>query len=657
VPLATVAVFWATVLGLVVVPGVLLCRGGRLCPDEPWFVLGQGASLGLALHGLGLLAGRRLGAPWLPLAIAVAAVAIGLALGARPRPDEPSRRPPAAAGGLTLLVALAACLLQPLASVRNLGEPVPVDLLFHTGNAAELRHHWPPQDPRTAGLPLNYPLLSYALPAEAAERAGAPVADVLLGLAPLLWVSLLTLQLANAGRALSFDGAASALGAAVVVLHADPGRLLGLGDAAFSSYLGTGVYGSPTTVVGLLLLAGLTVALAGWLEAGPARALVPTAVLAAAASAAKATVLPAVAGGLGLVGAVGLFRGGREAGRRAAVAMAVVCAAGLPATWQLFAGTSSYRGVIRWDPGAVFATSPFAAAARTWADLIPGEPLGALAMPLFAAWLAGYLALAGAAFVAWCLARGGVSSVAQRWALAAAAAGGGLALVLHTPDSSELFFAYDAQLLLAPFAGAGLVLVAGRRWRAGPAIAALALCALPSADLALRTVPGTLREDLAASGRRPSPMARQYLDGLAWLRAHGSGDVVFADNPAFILSALGEVRLYYENALFTPRGWESRWEGLSEPFPERRDLQERLLRRPDAPGVQAARQAVGEGPRLLVVADSVPSDIESGFVRVAPGAVPPHRLFPPELFALRFANAAMHVYEAIEGGPGQAGPG
>ena len=47
VPGPTLASFWATVLGQVVVPGVLLCRGAALCPPgDAWLLLGQGATLG-----------------------------------------------------------------------------------------------------------------------------------------------------------------------------------------------------------------------------------------------------------------------------------------------------------------------------------------------------------------------------------------------------------------------------------------------------------------------------------------------------------------------------------------------------------------------------------------------------------------------------------
>ena len=47
-----------------------------------------------------------------------------------------------------------------------------------------------------------------------------------------------------------------------------------------------------------------------------------------------------------------------------------------------------------------------------------------------------------------------------------------------------------------------------------------------------------------------------------------------------------------------------------------------------------------------MVADAVHSRVDAGFVLGAPGRVPGRRLFPEDLFELRFANAALHVYEA-----------
>ena len=92
VPLTTVLVFWATALGQVVLPGALLVRGARLRGSgDPWLVVGQGATVGVALQGIAFLAGRALGAPWLTTLAALATAGAGLALDARGSPASEAR--------------------------------------------------------------------------------------------------------------------------------------------------------------------------------------------------------------------------------------------------------------------------------------------------------------------------------------------------------------------------------------------------------------------------------------------------------------------------------------------------------------------------------------------------------------------------------------
>jgi len=645
----TVAVFWAIALGQAIVPGVLLCHGARLCAArDSWLLLGQGTTIGLSIQGLAVLGGRALGAHWLPTLAALGTAAAGLAL-ARRAPRRGAGDAPRASA-LTLAVVLFAVLLQPLASTGRLGEPVPFDLLFHAGVAGELRHRWPLEDPRVAGVPLHYHLLAYALPVEAADRAGAPVADPLLGLAPLLWVGLLALQVSNAGRVVFRDGRAGALGAAVALLHTDPGQFLGLGPGAFNSHLATGIFGSPTTACGLVLLAGLTVSLESWVEAGGRGHLAALALLAAAASGAKTTVLPVVVGGLALASGRALVLRNPIALRRWVAALVVAAAAGAPLTLWQTSGEASYSGMARFGPGTAFSSSGFASACTRWIG--PGGTHGPAAAASLALWLAGYLGLAGVAAASWLARREERLRETQVWALAVFAVGLAATLLLDVPGLSQLFLLYNGQLLLCLFAGAGLARAA--RWPRGRLEAAtavlLALAALPVVHHAARALPASLRGEAAAAASATPPVVREYGEGLAWLRDRASQDaVVFADNPSLLLSAFGEIRLYYETGLYTARAWQV---GPSrEPWPERAALQERLLRRPDAAAVAEARRVVGPGPRLLVAADAVASRVESGFVLASPGPVPQRRLFPADLFDLRFANRALHVYEAREPAP------
>ena len=647
VPFATVLAFWATVLGQVVLPGTLLVRGTRLRGSgDPWLCAGQGTTLGVALQGIAVLAGRALGAPSLATLVALATAGAGLAL-ARRRPPVPEAAADSAPASptLTLAVMLVAVLLQPLASATRLGEPVPFDLLFHAGTAGELRHRWPLQDPRVAGVPLHYHVLAYALPIEAADLAGAPLADSLLALAPLFWVGLLALQMANAGRVVFQDARVGVLGAAVAVFHADPGYVLGLGPGAFGSHFATAVYGSPTTVCSLALLLGLTLSLEGWLETRGRRELAAVALLAAAASGAKTTVLPVVLGGLALCAARAFLLRRAAEGRRWATAFATVAAAGAPFTlWQTL-GPASYSRMAHFGIGTAFTTSGFAALAEHW--LGTGALSGVAALPLFLVWLTGFFGLVGVAAALWLARREDRLSATQAWALSLAAVAVVTSLLVDAPGLSQLFLLYNGQLLLCLFAGAGLV----RAWPPRRSVADVAavllllVAALPSCVMVARALPAMAASDAAGRSSSPSRMHQDYAQALAWLRAHASRDaVVFADNPSLLLSAFGEVRLYYESGLYTARAWELG--PAREAWPERVALQERLLRRPDPDAIAEARRAIGAHARLLVVADAVQSRIESGFVLASPGPVPRRRLFPEALFELRFANPTLHVYEA-----------
>jgi hypothetical protein len=367
-------------------------------------------------------------------------------------------------------------------------------------------------------------------------------------------------------------------------------------------------------------------------------------VLAAAASGAKTTLLPVVLGGLALSAAWAFARETSGAWRRWAAAAAVVAIAGAPFTlWQSL-GPSSYSRMAHAGVATAFTGSGFAgeAASRLGASVLSGLD----ALPLFVLWLAGFLGLAGVGTAVWLARRRERLTAVQAWALALAGTAVLASQLVDAPGLSQLFLVYNGQLLLSLFAGAGLAGALPPRRLAGYAAALLlALAALPSAAMVTRALPAMLASDVAGLTPPASPTTDEYGRGLSWLRANASRDaVVFADNPSLLLSAFGEVRLYYETGLYTARAWEVGPE--REPWPERAALQERRLRRPDPGAIAEARRAVGPHARLLVVADAVQSRIDSGFVLASPGRVPGRRVFPEDLFELRFANATLHVYEA-----------
>ena len=229
------------------------------------------------------------------------------------------------------------------------------------------------------------------------------------------------------------------------------------------------------------------------------------------------------------------------------------------------------------------------------------------------------------------------------------AAGAVPALLLDGHGLSQLFFLYEGQLLLGILAGGGLLRVLRRRPPSPALLVALGLAALPSLAKAGRFLLGRPAEDYAVATRASDGTTESYAAGLAWLRAHAGRDaVVFADNPSMLLSAFGEVRMYYETGLYTPRGWEERWKGATEPFPEKAAFQEALLRRPGPEVVAEARRLFPPPGAVLVVADNVQSRIEAGFLEVSIGTVPTRALLPPRFFRVVFANSALHVYR-LEG--------
>lgn len=649
----SIGLFWAFVLTQVAAPGMLLLWGAGLCRRDPVLLVGQGCAIGFALHGLGYFGARALGAPALANPMPAALVASGILLRRWGKPwvvaEAPNELGSPLLASLLVLVTVV-CVLQPLFSLRLLGDPVPADLLFHAGNAAEARNRWPLENPRIAGLPLKYHVFSYALPAAASAWCELSVADASFALAPLFWAALAVLQIHNAGRVLFRDGLAAVLGTAVAVLHADPGRLLGLGPAAFNSYFATGFYGSPTTLCGFILLASITVALGRWLvlsDPHRARHLAPLVALAIAASATKASLLPTVAGGL-VIGALA-SRNRQGLARAALVALAVVTACGAPFTLWLSTGESSYSGMFRWGPGAVMKQSAFAGRVAQWAitaGLAPaagaaGLPLW-LVPPIAGVWLLGYLALGGVGFLVWLFQRRSELSAIQIWALGVAMAGAAPGLLLDAQGLSQLFFLYNGQVMLALFAGAGLA-IAIREKRLSLRALLLLVAALPALHLATWGPVHAWQQAQRARQRERSPIKTAYASGLAWLRTRAAENaVVFADNPSLFLSALGECRMFYESGLFSPRDPLLRQVG--EPYPERAALQERLLRHPDRETVEEVQRMFPAGTAFRVVADAVQSRIAGGMVVASIEPVPARLLFPPHLFRLEFANGAMHVY-------------
>ena len=298
------------------------------------------------------------------------------------------------------------------------------------------------------------------------------------------------------------------------------------------------------------------VSLDAWLERGERRQLLALGVLAAAASAAKTTVLPVVLPAIALAALLAAWRRRGTELRRFVTALVVSALAGAPITLWQNAAPESYSAMAGLGFAKAFASSGFAGAlARTFG---PGSVNGLAAAPAFVAWLVGYLGLAGVAASLWLACHGRNLTGIQSWALGVFATGLAASLVLDVPGLSQLFLLYNGQLLLGLFAGAALAALwrKPRGAREGAMLAALMLAALPTLDLLAWAVPAAFRQDASAAAYAAPALECDYAAGLAWLRSNAAENaVVWADNPSLLLSAMGEVRLYYENGLYSARAW------------------------------------------------------------------------------------------------------
>ena len=624
VPWATVAIFWAIVLGQAVVPGVLLCRGARLCaPRDSWLVLGQGATIGLSIQGLALLAGRALGAHWLPTLAALGTAAAGLASSgggqspptsarpSRPRPPSPSRSrsPPSW------------CSRSPRPSGWASRCPRYALPRRQRGRAAPSLARW-----RTRGPP-GCPSTTTCSPTRCRSRRrngpAAPVADPLLALAPLLWVAFWPSSSRTPVGCVPGRARGGAGGGAWLSSHTDPGQLLGLGPGRLQQPLRDGrlrepddrvrprAPGRPRPAPRPLGRGGRPTAPRrrglprgrgerGEGERAARRAGRPRPVGRRAwcserrreASAAGPRPLPGGGGGRAHRSPV--------AGRRRAPATGRSCAGAR--------GGSSQAGRLRRGRPAP------ASGAR-------GASRGPWRRRVFALWLVGHLGLAGVAALRLARSAGrSTCSAGQAWALAVGAAGFGLALALDVPGTvAALPRSTTASSSSALFAGAGL---ARRALAPGsaPRPPSLALAVLPvfahHGSASGGALPAAVRGRLGRRRRRATPRPWR---GTTSRASRGSGNVPAGTRSCSRTTPPSSSRPSARCGSTTrpastpPRAWE-RVGALAQPWPERAALQERLLSRPDAAALAEARRVVGSGPRLLVVADDVASRIESGFV-------------------------------------------
>lgn len=178
-----------------------------------------------------------------------------------------------------------------------------VDIPWHLGNAAQILHHWLPEDPRLAGNPFNYHIFFYVWMAFLSRISGIGLPVVYLRLAMLTLIYLLACNAYFAGSRWHSSRSAG-------VWHVS--LLFIFGTALISwpfNLLLRNLYTSPTFLLAVTLLAALLTELKAWWQRSDPKRLLVILLLAFGLSGAKGSFMPIVLAALIPTAALGLLKG------------------------------------------------------------------------------------------------------------------------------------------------------------------------------------------------------------------------------------------------------------------------------------------------------------------------------------------------------------
>jgi hypothetical protein len=561
---------------------------------------------GLALLGLGFVLSVVLGlrgAIWiLPLASLPA-----LKLAGRARPEAPARLPSARELGLLALVLAMALARTRLEFADEWFLGFGFDNGFHSANAAELRWHWPMQDPRLAGVPLRYHFLSYAAPDVLARIFSLPVRECVQGLMPHLAPVCFALGGFTVARVFGARDWLACLVGLGLVAHVDPGNeILRWTNVNWTmrAPFEVGLNGSTSTSSGLCALLALVLLLRRTLQrttAGPQFLLV---LIGLAVSATKASVLPPLIGGLGLAWLWKLVRG-RGFDRPLALATATLVAVALPMTLWLVIDKSGYaQSLFAWAPGFEQRTSPFELRVAELVGAAPESPPAWLTLLLLPAYVLAFFGAGGMAFVGWLIVRGeGERDGRLEPTLAFTVLAGMLPTwLLAAPGSSQGFFGYDSLVCAAVLGALGM-----QRCLAATGWLPRALLWLFCATVALHTPTAIVARIYRPTlGLERSGAIDEYRAGVDWMRANLPSDaVLLANERRLCLGMWSERRMFYDTNKFAPLFHATKRVGAEQPaevpYADRERAQQALFDNPSAETLAEVRKLLRAPAPLYAV--------------------------------------------------------
>lgn len=307
VSLRNAFVFIGYELGFLLVPGVLLyiVISGRTALGLEQVALGW--ALGYALELAAFIAtaasGERSLFPFYPIvigAIAIPYIAIKARRGAFERIQLRAPR------WLWAVAALQIILIGYFGDLMFATAPPPdkvphssyyQDLVWFISIAAEARHHWPLEYPNLAGLRMHYHYFVNLHMASISQVTGASLFQIVFRLYQPALLVLVPLQFVYASRVISRRAAAGVLSAAVFFFLSSFGPTFSVPNFFFPD-LSQVLFATVFFLPAVALIAGLLERAPGWFEW---RRLVLLLIFLSAAVGAKATTVPVILGGLGLL--------------------------------------------------------------------------------------------------------------------------------------------------------------------------------------------------------------------------------------------------------------------------------------------------------------------------------------------------------------------
>jgi hypothetical protein len=566
-----VILFWLILIIYVIVPGFTLYR--FVFPNEKdWLVvLGMSWAVGLALETMFFLLTKATGTSQVFFAYPLLVLPFTFKVLSTTPGDFLSESPPTP--HLLVLLVLVGMVVSislyysPTVLFESSGE-IPGDIIYHISNIAEMRNHWPMEDPHIVGAPFQYwHYFSYVSPAVVSLIAAIPVHSLVMMILPGVSSVLLLIQIYNSGRLIAGSSIVGLIACAIILFHADVGwavsRYLRLNYSfLLRSGMGQALYESMTTQYGSIFISTLAIIFNKWFTAeyqSPVKLVILTGVLAFMTAGTKTSAMPPMLIGLAVVFALQLLIR-RQIPIDTFIPLLVAGAIATPTLYFLVSGVTNVLGQ---DNLTVFGiardiypfTSPAYRSALALLEPNISRPPALLQIGrgvFLIIWSSLYPGLIGLGALLK-LANNRVKlATTDYWILATYLTGLVLALVLPLGSrGDERSFLDHGLLLLGIVAASGIYnAVTNVSRKQLFALILMLIFMVPIGLYGFQRLRHGLYSDSVVLRQTFQPRQEtvsDYLETMAWIRSNTSPDaLLLVDHNGILASAYAERRVYYE---------------------------------------------------------------------------------------------------------------